>query len=182
MPEHEYSDTIAVDSRAEGGTLLRAAREVTAAEMPLSLALLTLRAVPLMVARRRLIRPRGSLWDDLMRARGFAAFADAPGEPLVMGYVGRPWKPAGAGAPIATRADFDAWDEPGWAKVAAAFWAEPNGRATRLVTETRIHLTSTDARRAFSRYWRVVHLGSVLLRRDWLRAADMERRLSSGQR
>jgi hypothetical protein len=171
LPAHEFADTVSVETSADPTTALRAAREVSAREMPLSLVLLTLRALPMMVTRRRLIKPRGSLWEDLMRTPGFAAFEEQPGQPLVMGYVGRPWKPTGAGAPVRTCEQFLGWDEPGWAKVAAAFWAEPNGSGTRLVTETRIHLTSEDATRAFARYWRLVHLGSVLLRRDWLRAA-----------
>ena len=171
LPAHEFSDTVSVETSADAPRALRAAREVSAREMPLSLVLLTLRAVPLMVSRRRLIAPRGPLWDDLMRTGGFAAFEDEPGQPLLMGYVGRPWKPTGAGARVRTREEFLAWAEPGWAKVVAAFWTEPNGTGTRLVTETRIHLTDEAARRAFARYWRVVHFGSVLLRRDWLRAA-----------
>ncbi len=171
LPTHEFSDTVSVDTSADAERALRAARAVSAREMPLSLALLTVRAVPLMLARRRLLVPRGPLWDELMRTAGFAAFADEPGRPLVMGYIGRPWKPTASGAPLRTRAEFVAWSQPGWAKVATAFWAEPDGSGTRLVTETRIHLTDDAARRAFSRYWRVAHFGSVLLRRDWLRAA-----------
>jgi hypothetical protein len=171
LPAHEFSDTVSIETSADADRALRAAREVSAREMPLSLALLTLRAVPLMISRRRLIAPSGPLWDDLMRTGGFAAFEDEPGRPLLMGYVGRPWRPTGAGAPVRTREEFLDWAEPGWAKVVAGFWAEPNGTCTRLVTETRIHLTDDAARRAFARYWRVVHFGSVLLRRDWLRAA-----------
>ncbi len=171
LPHHEYTDTVSVGTTANPATALRAAREVSAREMPMSLGLLTLRAIPLMISRRRVIVPRGPLWDDLMRTAGFAAFEDVPGRPLLMGYIGRPWKPTGGGAPIRTREEFLAWDAPGWAKVAAAFWAEPNGNGTRLVTETRIHLTDESARRNFARYWRLVHFGSVLLRRDWLRAA-----------
>ena len=171
LTAHEFADTVSVETSAAPGTALRAAREVSAREMPLSLVLLTARALPLMVSRRRLLLPRGALWDDLMRTAGFAAFEEEPGKPLVMGYIGRPWKPTAAGAPIVTRDDFLAWEEPGWAKVAAAFWAEPNGSKTRLLTETRIHVTDEAARRAFSRYWRLVHWGSVLLRKDWLRAA-----------
>ena len=171
LPSHEFSDTVSVESSAGAARGLRAAREVSAVEMPLSLMLLTARAVPLMISRRRVILPRGALWDDLMRTAGFAAFEDAPGRPLLMGYIGQPWKPTGSGAPVRTREEFLAWDEPGWAKVAAAFWAESNGSGTRLITETRIHLTDESARRKFARYWRLVRFGSVLLRRDWLRAA-----------
>jgi hypothetical protein len=171
LPSHEFSDVVTVDTDATPQRALRAAREVSAREMPLSLVLLTARALPLMIKRRRLLAPRGALWDELMRTAGFAAFEDEPGRPLLMGYIGQPWKPTAAGAPIRTRAEFLAWDEPGWAKVATAFWAEPHGARTRLLTETRIHLTDEAARHAFARYWRVVHVGSVLLRKDWLRAA-----------
>jgi hypothetical protein len=129
------------------------------------------RAIPLMISQRRLILPRAPLWDTMISTEGFTAFADRRGHPLLMGYIGRPWKLAGRGVDVRSREEFAAWDEPGWAKVALAFWAEPEAGGTRLLTETRIHLTDEGARRSFARYWRLVHLGSVLIRRDWLRAA-----------
>jgi hypothetical protein len=171
LPAHEFADTVEVAVAADAPASLRAAREATAREMPLSLVLLILRALPLMITRRRLIAPRGPLWDDLASTPGFIAFEDEPGKPLLLGYVGRPWKPAAEGAPLETLDQFLAFDEPGWAKVAAAFWTEPNGDGVRLLTETRIHLTDEHARRNFGRYWRLVHFGSVLLRREWLGAA-----------
>jgi len=43
----------------------------------------------------------------------------------------------------------------------------------RLQTETRVLLTSPDARRAFRAYWLVIRPFSGLTRRSWLRAAKL---------
>src|SRR5262249_31840040 len=37
-------------------------------------------------------------------------------------------------------------------------------------TEPRVYATDSATRRAFARYWRVIYLGSSLIRRMWLRA------------
>jgi hypothetical protein len=171
LPAYEFADRVSTATTASPEAALRAAREVTAAEIPASFAMIALRAVPLMIVRRRLIVPREPVWDTMVSTEGFNAFADAPGQPLLMGYIGRPWRLAGGGVAVRSRAEFTTWEEPGWAKVALGFWAEEHGSGTRLATETRIGLTDASARRSFARYWRLVHSGSVLIRRDWLRAA-----------
>jgi hypothetical protein len=171
LPAYEFADTVDVAVASDARAALRAAREVTARELPLSMVLLTVRALPVMFRRRRLISLRGPLWDDMMSTPGFIAFDDEPGKPLFLGYVGRPWKPAAEGAGLSSLGEFLAFDEPGWAKVAMGIWTAPDGTGARLATETRIHLTDEPARRKFGRYWRLVHFGSVRLRREWLRAA-----------
>ena len=47
----------------------------------------------------------------------------------------------------------------------------PEGRGSRMETETRIFLTDVAARRRFAAYWLVVRPFSGLLRRSWLQAA-----------
>jgi hypothetical protein len=42
---------------------------------------------------------------------------------------------------------------------------------SRFETETRIQGTGPGARRRFARYWRIVGIGSALIRRDVLPAA-----------
>ena len=37
-------------------------------------------------------------------------------------------------------------------------------------TETRVHATTTRGRRLFAGYWRIIHPGSDIIRRMWLRA------------
>lgn len=150
LPEYHHRErhSLAVDAVPERA--LTAARTTTIEEVPLVRVLLRLRGM-------RRVR-RGPVW-EVMAAEGFATFDD---ETLVA--VGRPWRLREGLRPVA---DFAAFDEPGWAKMAVDLRFEDR----RLVTETRVLLTSPDARRAFRRYWVVVRPLSGLVRRRWLAAA-----------
>jgi len=50
------------------------------------------------------------------------------------------------------------------------FLITPEGRGTRLTTETRIFADNPRGARIFAGYWRVIHPGSDIIRRMWLRA------------
>jgi hypothetical protein len=131
---------------------------------------LTLRTLPARLAGRPGSAPAGSFLADF-QARGFIILAEQPGRELVVGAIGRFWRPAGAGlAPIRSPAEFVAFARPGWAKAATDFRIEPTRGGSRLSTETRILATDRSARRAFTAYWIVIRLGSGLIRRDILRA------------
>ena len=114
--------------------------------------------------RRRLDAPilRG------MTKAGFVPLAERPDE-VVLGVVGRFWT-ADGGIRALSPAEFAGFAEPGFAKAVMDFRVEPAPGGTILTTETRIQATDDSARRTFGRYWRVVHPGSALIRRVWLRA------------
>ncbi len=59
---------------------------------------------------------------------------------------------------------------PNRAIAAMNFRVIAQGKTCRLITETRIHTTDTAARRRFAVYWRIIHPGSDIIRRSWLRA------------
>ena len=113
---------------------------------------------------RRLFRLRGlpvldaPIWET-MQSLGFGV----SGEDVLVA-VGRPWTLGGGLRPVEAPAAFD---EPGYAVMAIAFAAR-NGM---LVTETRVRLTDSVARRRFRVYWFVVRPFSGLVRRSWLAAA-----------
>lgn len=50
------------------------------------------------------------------------------------------------------------------------FLVTPEGDGSRLSTETRVYANTDSARRRFAVYWRVIHPGSDIIRRSWLRA------------
>jgi hypothetical protein len=153
LPRFDVRQRQELRVRAPSETALAAARAVTAEEAPLLRLLFRLRGLP----------ASGAVLAGMER-EGFQVLADDPGRALVVGAVGRPWRPSGA---IARAADFAAFDEPGWAKMALELRAEDGV----LSTETRVLLTDEAARRAFRRYWLVVRPFSVLTRRSWLAAA-----------
>lgn len=94
---------------------------------------------------------------------------ERPGEEIVLGLVGKFWRPTGVLRPV-DAAGFRSLDEPGWAKAAWSFSLSDAGPGeTRLATETRVHCTDSASRRRFRAYWLVVRPFSGLLRRDALR-------------
>ena len=152
---------------------------------PIAVALLALRALPSWRRRRsRGSDPRrggrsGLTLDGLLDA-GFVLLAERPEEEVVLGLVGKFWRPSG-GIRRIDPAEFTAFDEPGWAKAAWSFrlveGVPPGdgmggaGGFDRIVvtTETRVYCTDAASRRAFLRYWRLVRPFSGLIRREALR-------------
>jgi hypothetical protein len=163
--EHEVH-SIAIGARPEA--IHRALFEVTPAEIPLFRTLLTLRGLrrPGASARRPLIAGA--------QEGGFTILADEPGRELVLGVIGRFWGLRDrAIRPIRSALDFTAFAEPGFARAAMNFLIEPlDAESCRVTTETRVQATDARARRAFRLYWTVVHPGSALIRRLWLRALE----------
>ena len=97
---------------------------------------------------------------------------DAPRE-LVVGAIGQPWRLAGGrSAAVADGDDFAAFDQPGYAKMAANFRlaSTVGGSATQLSTETRAACTDPASARRFARYWWLIRPASGVIRRSWLAA------------
>ena len=102
---------------------------------------------------------------------GWMLLGERPGAELVFGQVGKPWRPRG-GSPTepVTRAEFAAFDQPGFAKLVESTRVDPYGERSSIVTmETRVALTDPDSRRRFRCYWLVVGPFSHLLRKTALR-------------
>ena len=91
---------------------------------------------------------------------------------FVLGHIGQQWRPRGGEHPdFGGPGEFEAFDRPGFCRVAVAMTARPEEDGVRLATETRVAATDEDARRRFGRYWLVIRPFSGLIRRGWLRAA-----------
>ena len=94
-----------------------------------------------------------------------------PGRRIVVGGVGQPWRwTATPSHPGLDLHGLQAFDTPGWAKLAMDFELTADGDGTALSTETRVAGTDATARRAFARYWTVIRGPSALLRRIMLAA------------
>jgi len=171
LPDYSWNELHTTQVAAPPDRVLAAVRELTSREVPLLVALMSLRLVPQAIARRSADRLRrrldGPLLEQFARG-GFVVLAERPDE-LVWGVVGRFWTTGGGVEPV-DAAGFAAFDAPGFAKGAINFHARAAGTGTLLSTETRIQATDDSARRSFGRYWRVIGPFSALIRRDWLRA------------
>ena len=109
---------------------------------------------------------------DQMADGGIVPIAKDPGREIVLGAIGRFWRPTGnEGLPGIDSADkFGGFNEPGFAKVAMNFLVVAEGPGSRISTETRVACTSPGASRKFRIYWLLIKLGSAAIRRSWLGA------------
>jgi hypothetical protein len=160
LPEFHFSEVHSTLVAAPPERTLAAAREVTSRDMP---------AVRALMAVRRLGRvpSKGPVIDEMLR-NGFFVLADRDDE-LVLGVVGRFWA-FDSGITRIGPEDFERYHAPNQAKAVMDFHVEATPGGCLLSTETRIQGTDEDARRSFGRYWRIIHPGSALIRRVWLRA------------
>jgi hypothetical protein len=133
--------------------------------------LIGLRAAPAWVAAAFRGQPARAASIDGQRLVGPAAFtviAEAPGEEFVLGIMGRFWTPTGG----VVTAGANRLRRPPPAGLAQAIWnfrVEPRGAGTELSTETRVRCGDGATRRQFARYWRIIRLGSGLIRSSMLR-------------
>jgi hypothetical protein len=173
MPEWEVREFHETQVAAPPAAAFAAARAVTAPEVRLFLPLMALRLIPAAFSRRRTAVDLRAPLIDLFVRNGFVLLDEVPGREIVLGAAGRFWRPGGGEPPehLRTAADFERFDEPGYAKglVNLAVEPAPDGGST-LSTETRVTGTSPDASKAFGRYWRVIQPGSALIRLSWLGA------------
>lgn len=159
-----HTTTIAASPEA----VIAAARDMKAREVPLLVVLMAIRGLPALLSGKWKTGIDRPLLGEF-RKSGFVLMVDGDRE-LVLGAVGRFWKPAGEIRRI-DPADFTAFGEPGYAKAAFDMRAEPAPEGgTTLSTETRIGATDSTARRNFRRYWRIIGPGSAAIRVMWLRA------------
>lgn len=184
MPSYHFHETHAIDVRASPEAALDAVRSLRPGDVRLLTALLSLRNLPARLFGRRppVWSSESSLLDQLL-ARGFVVVAENPDRELVVGVVGRFWRPDAwssdqVQSPVSDGQEFVAFDLPGYAKASANFLVEPAGALTRVTTETRIQATDSAARRKFAPYWALIRPGSGLIRRDLLRA--VRRRAEQG--
>ena len=104
---------------------------------------------------------------------GFSILGEDQGRELVFGAIGQPWRPTGGrGMTVVDSDDFTAFDQAGYAKMAANFRLDPvaDGTAVQLSTETRVACTDPTSARRFTRYWRLIRPASGAIRQSWLTA------------
>jgi len=161
-----------------------AVRGLTLRDVPGVAVLVAARAAPALVARRGRGRrgPAGRPLLDQAVAAGFSVLADVPGQGVVLGLVGRFWRPGGDPVRVTGLPEFLAVSVPGAAKGVIAFTLTAQGDGTQVVTETRVQTGDPGARRAFARYWRVIGPFSALIRVLLLRAVAERAERRSAER
>ena len=179
LPRYQFNERHELVVRASTPRAFRALLELDLRHAPLVSLLLSLRELPWRLRSGDFQGPGlGATLEDLLAA-GFILLAhDAPHE-LVLGLVGRFWRPN----PDLQRlppGEFQPFQRHGFAKVAVNLTAEPLlGGRSLLCTETRIQCLDLPAKRSFRRYWTLIRPFSGLIRRRWL---EMARRQAESPR
>jgi len=83
---------------------------------------------------------------------GWLSLGEHAGNELAFGAVGKFWQPNIEWRDLPP-ADFAAFAEPGWGKIACNFTFIPYGSGTLLTYECRTATTDVESRRKFARYW-----------------------------
>lgn len=167
MPAWDAAERHETRIRAPNERVWRAMRTLDLAASPVVKALFALRSIPALFSRQRRDRALGSTLETLQR-NGFVLLDERPGEELLLGLVGRFWRPSG-GVLRLTADEVRAFDRPGYAVATWNFTLADDGDAVRLATETRVRCTDDASRRSFRRYWAIVGPFSALTRREMLR-------------
>lgn len=154
----------------------RAARDLDLGRSAPVVALLAVRGLPHFLTGK--MRPSRSLTLETFLQAGFVMLEENAPRELVMGAVGRFWRPDSGFLRLPTD-DFSTFDEPGFAKAVMSLTVDDQGRSSLLATETRVACTDASARRKFSLYWRAIGPFSGLIRRIML---DQVKRTAEGAR
>ena len=173
LPEYEYHEVHAVTVDASPERTYAALKELTFAELsPLVSLLFGIRNLPARLLKKGTPGSfQGGPFLEQMYRGGFIPLAEEPGSEIVFGLIGQFWKLTGGVEPhVPDATAFLAFEDPAFAKVAANLRVYEEDGRVRCSTETRIHVPEPATRRKFAFYWRIISMGSALIRVMWLRA------------
>ena len=146
VPHGDFSERHEIAVDASPAKAWAAVRTVDLASDPVIKTLLRLRGLK---------TGRHVTLDDAPRF-GFVVLGEEPGVEIVVGVVGRFWRPAGNVHPIEAER-FTRFDDPGFAKAAWNFRVvERSSGRSLVVTHTRVVCNDDAARRSFARYWTLI--------------------------
>ena len=172
-PIYQFSEHASIPVRAPAERIYDAILRVTAAEVPLYRTLAWIRRGGAAGPESVLNPPDHESLVQVATRTSFLTLAEVPGREFVMGAVVM----APEGVKLAagpTPESFKALTRPGFAKAVMSFTIEPQRPGVCLLrTETRVHAADPESRNVFSRYWKVITPGSLLIRYMWLRAIKL---------
>jgi hypothetical protein len=174
VPSFQAAERHATTIAASPDQVWAALAQVTVGELRLFRLLMSLRMLPGRLLRRPPARFDADepLLGWAVRF-GFTILGQDSRWELVVGAIGQPWRLGGGrGIAVGGGDDFAAFDQAGYAKMAANFRLTPiaGGRAIQLGTETRVVCTDAASARRFARYWWLIRPASGAIRRSWLTA------------
>ena len=167
LPNHDMLQHYEVDVAAPTEEVYAAAVGLDLSKARWSRLLFMVRGVPHLLTGK--LRPSSGFGLEQFEAMGFVRLAEDVGKELVLGTVGRFWKPT-SGIERIRAENFKGFDRPGYAKAVMNFRVEPTEGGSKFITETRVLCTSDDARRKFKAYWTLIGPFSGFIRTEMLSA------------
>jgi hypothetical protein len=174
MPQYSLRQVDHVAVAAEPARAYAAARGVDMYRIPFIRRLFQIRIVPDRIAARisgTSYTPNlSSRIDDITRTgSGFLLVREEPGREVVVGSVGKFWKPAIEFAPV-TAEQFPSFHEPGFGKLAWCIRVDPRaGGGSWITVELRVGATDSKSWSRFQRYWRFIGRFSHAIRHGVMR-------------
>lgn len=166
LPDFDFVEQHAIMIRSDPSLVYETVRDLDFRDVPVIRALFALRSLPGLLQRPA--KKLGMTLQDLEKS-GFRILDEKPAEELVIGVIGKFWKPSGQ--IVSFQADrFRSFQESGFAKGAWNFRVDQAEDGCRLSTETRVRCLGEDARRQFGRYWFFIGPFSGLIRTAMLKA------------
>lgn len=174
VPSYDFREYHSIEVHCSRQQAFRAVNELTPAELPpLVWLFLWLRGIPARLTGKPYHRVKpGSPILEQLAAAGFVAIDEVGEREIVIGIIGRYWKPTGEIHLISSAEEFLTFDRLDLA-VGAMNFSVSDGKtfgSAVISTETRIYVADPWARRWFRLYWTTVRFGSALIRRFWLKA------------
>ncbi|MEV4946768.1 hypothetical protein [Streptomyces sp. NPDC053755] len=183
LPEFRFSRVECAVIAAAPDVVYGAARglDTLSVHSPLFDMVMWARGVPDRVRRRPVATPPSMRVSDLfepgaagdqegLEVQPWVALGERAGREIAFGAVGKVWKPTIEWRRVEP-GDYAGFDEPGWAKMAAAFIVHPYGARRSLLTyEARTACTDPASTTRFGRYWTLVSPGVGIVLRGALRS------------
>jgi hypothetical protein len=171
LPLPGLLETDYIDVAAEPARVWEIIRHGDLSRSPLVRALFALRALPGRLVGKP-AEPSAILLDHLSSSPekpGFQILVDEPPREVTVGAIGKVWQPDIPFVHVADAAAFEAFAQPGFAKVAWSIRVEPRGdRDARVIVEVRAMTTDPASWPKLARYFRVIGPGSHFIRRSLL--------------
>jgi hypothetical protein len=171
IPNPDAIETHKIEIAASREAVYQALWTTDLGGSPIIKSLMALRSLPGIVSHPKRLRhvPRQVTLQTIVES-GFGQLAEEPGREVVLGVVGRFWRPTGNILPFSEEM-FRGPVQPGLARAVWNFAVQEAGKGrTVLSTETRVVCGDAASRRKFRAYWTVVRPFSGLIRVIMLRA------------
>jgi hypothetical protein len=171
IPNPDAIETHKIEIAASREAVYQALWTTDLGGSPVIKSLMALRSLPGIVSHPKRLRhvPRQVTLQTIVES-GFGQLAEEPGREVVLGVVGRFWRPTGNILPFNVEM-FRGPVQPGLARAVWNFAVQEAGQGRSVLsTETRVVCGDAASRRKFRAYWSVVRPFSGLIRVIMLRA------------